>query len=277
MVVGDAMVDVVVRPLEPLRLHSDTASDIRLGRGGSGANIAMAMARAGHDVTFVGAVGDDVAGEVFARALEISGVKGRLEVTKLPTGVVVSLVEKTGERSMLTYRGANAQLSEHHLLPLVSGVDHVHVSGYLVLDPRRRGLTEHVLAKSHESGATTSVDACSLGPLADMGRDAFFDVVTGVEYFFANADEAAMLGGIDQLASHFGEVAVTQGASGASVAAGSTRTRRPALGVEVIDTTGAGDAFTGAYLAERLRPASIDVALSEALRASADVVGTLGA
>ena len=64
LVLGDAMVDVVVRALEPVHITSDTASKVRLGRGGSAANIAVELAL-DHRVAFVGAVGHDAAGEVF--------------------------------------------------------------------------------------------------------------------------------------------------------------------------------------------------------------------
>ena len=78
VVVGDAMLDVVVRPSASVAPTSDTPSRVRVGRGGAAANLAVAIASAdpGLEVVYVAAVGDDAAGEIFRRELEESPVRG---------------------------------------------------------------------------------------------------------------------------------------------------------------------------------------------------------
>ena len=104
VVVGDAMLDVVVRPHGPVAETSDTRSRVRISRGGSAANLSVVLADE-HDVVYVGVVGDDVAGEMFIRDLEESGVGANLEMEHGPTGVVVAVVAPDGQRAMMTDRG----------------------------------------------------------------------------------------------------------------------------------------------------------------------------
>ena len=89
VVVGDAMLDVVTRPLESLALTSDTAASTHLGRGGSGANIAVAIASHGVDVTYVACVGDDTSGRMFADDLIQHGVRPRLQQDLARAGYTV--------------------------------------------------------------------------------------------------------------------------------------------------------------------------------------------
>jgi sugar/nucleoside kinase (ribokinase family) len=112
IVVGDVIVDVVVRPLGPFNRGSDTPSRIALTPGGSASNQAVALAAAGAQVHLVGVVGDDDLGRAAARALVLAGVQAHLRVALgHQTGVVVAVVDASGQRSMLTDRGANLRLA----------------------------------------------------------------------------------------------------------------------------------------------------------------------
>ncbi len=286
VVVGDAMLDVVVRALAPLAPASDTPSRVRVGRGGAAANLAVAIVTAdpGLDVVYVAAVGDDAAGEMFRRELDESGVSSRLELRRGDTGVVVALVGADGERSMMTDRGVNAQLSlEHVRAVLDEGVDHLHVSGYTVLDEASRGLVPELLGQARRRGATTSVDVCSAGPLREVGASVFVEAASAATMLFANEEEALELSGcreveraLADLAGQWDEVVVTRGARGAMVRRGETTISEPAVAGDAVDTTGAGDCATGTYLAARLGGAELSTSLKRAMRAAALVVEGLG-
>jgi sugar/nucleoside kinase (ribokinase family) len=112
----------------------------------------------------------------------------------------------------------------------------------------------------------------------------FRDAVAGADFVFANAEEALVLAGtadervaLDVLAATFGEVLVTRGAEGARAARGAERWSTPAQPAHVVDTTGAGDAATGTYLAARLDGLGVDVSLERAMVAGARAVESLGA
>ena len=294
IVVGDVMLDVVVRVVAPFAHASDTTSSITTSPGGAAANQSVAMARAGADVALVGAVGDDPIGDAAVGSLRAAGVDVRsLTRSSRPTGVVVALVEPDGQRSMLTDRGANLTLDEAAVDAaggrLVTGT-HVHVSGYCLLDEASRaaGLRALELARAH--GASTSVDASSATPILAVGPDQFLSWVRGADYFFCNLLEAAVLTAskdattsASALARHAAEVLVTLGADGAVVVTRDGVVRRAGQSTaapaafDVDDTIGAGDSFTAAYLVSRLR--GLDVAASLALGAAAasDAVTRRGA
>lgn len=283
VVLGDAMLDVVVRPDEPIAPTSDTRSQIHFGRGGSAANLAVALGPE-HDVTFVGVVGDDEPGEMFARDLLEAGVGAELQVVQGSTGVVVAIVAADGARAMMTDRGVNPLLSMDTVRDaLAAPFDHLHVSGYTILDERTREVAAAALELARSRGASTSVDVCSVGPLAKIGVAAFLGATRRVSMLFANEEESLLLTGeLDArsagraLLAQADEVVVTRGAAGAVALRGEQVVARPSLHVEVVDTTGAGDAATGAYLAARLSGADCGDALEHAMRRASAVLGGLG-
>jgi sugar/nucleoside kinase (ribokinase family) len=285
VVVGDVMLDVVVRPEGPLAPTSDTPSRIRVARGGSGANVAVALRASGHRVYYVGAAGDDAARDSFVASLDESDVASSIEVVSRSTGTVVVLVAEDGQRMMLTDRGANQLLSEDFVAEhLEVPFDHLHVSGYLLLDLATRNLAEHTLMKAQEFGRSTSIDVCSVGPLLDVTPEVFLRAASYASQLFANEEEALALtstddveSALEMLATRFSEVIITKGARGAIGARGDERFRAEGLGVEVVDTTGAGDAATGTYLGARLHGERPSEALANAMVAASSVVGTLGA
>lgn len=284
VVVGDVMLDVVVKPHGEIAPTSDTPSNIRLSRGGSAANMAVALSQAGHDVTYVGAAGDDAAAQLFTDDLTIAGVHANLQIGTSSTGIVVALVGGDGQRAMLTDRGANSLLStEHVLLALDEPFDHLHVSGYSVLDVRTRVVGVAALGKARALGRTTSVDVCSVAPLRDVTPELFMTTADNVTCLFANEEEAQVLAdttstdeAVVLLASRFNEVVVTRGAGGAVARKDGVTFSATSSSDAVVDTTGAGDAATGAYLAVRLGDGSIDEGLAAAMEAASVVVRGLG-
>ena len=218
------MLDVIVKPHTVINPTSDTPSSVRLRRGGSGANLAVALSQGGHDVTYIGASGDDVTARVFVDDLVDEGVAAALERGISATGVVVSLVGADGQRAMLTDRGANASLSSDHVRrQLAEPFDHLHVSGYTMLDEHSRAVGVDALHRASALGATTSIDVCSVGPLFAMTPQVFLDCAAGATFLFANEEESLALAtttdvtsALDHLAIEFSEVVVTRGANGAS-------------------------------------------------------------
>jgi sugar/nucleoside kinase (ribokinase family) len=284
VVIGDVMLDVSVQPTRNVAPTSDTPSNVSLGRGGSGANVAVALAHYGHEVIYVGVVGNDFAGQLFADELVQSGVTPQLIAGAGPTGVVVSLVAPDGQRAMMTDRGVNDQLTVDHVATVLEEpLDHLHLSGYTLLDDVTRPIGTAALDMARSKGATTSVDVCSVGPLAQVGVPVFLEAAMPISMLFANGEEAMLLTGerdartaAIELSPSFDEVLVTLGREGALAAKAGTLHHEASHSVDVLDTTGAGDAASGAYLANRLSGASIDDSLVAAMDAAAVVVRGLG-
>ena len=287
LVVGDAMLDVVVRPVGRWAPTSDTPALVRVGRGGSAANFAVAVRRAAPsdlEVMFLGVAGNDAAAQIVRGDLESVGVVARLSGVEGDTGVVVALVDRTGQRAMMTQRGVNAQLTFADVAPMIdSSLAHVHVSGYTVLEERTRHLVPRIIAAASAEGATTSVDVCSVGPLRQVGAENFTTAAGAADVLFANEEEALELSStrdvdaaLEELGHQWSEVVVTLGARGVRARHDATTYTALANVEDVVDTTGAGDSASGTYLAYRLGGADVQTSLQRAMTAAARVVRALG-
>ncbi|MFF5443753.1 carbohydrate kinase family protein [Streptomyces sp. NPDC012888] len=289
LVVGDVVTDVVAVHPEPLAPATDTAARIRTLPGGAGANAACWAAHSGRArVGLLARVGAESA-DWHERALRAAGVSPRLVVDPdEPTGTVVALVGGDAERTFLTDSGAALRLSPADWSPaLLDGVDHLHLSGYLFFARSSRELAGVALREARARGVPVSVDPASAGFLRRLGVERFLDCVAGADVLLPNEDEARLLGGLPgsapvgraaaRLSRRVPLVVVTRGPAGALVAEGGAVTAEvPAEPARAVDTTGAGDAFTGGFLAARLAGAGAADAARAGCRAGALAVTRLG-
>jgi sugar/nucleoside kinase (ribokinase family) len=286
VVIGDVATDVVVVLAGEPAPGSDRPADIRTRGGGAGANVAFHLAGLGVPVSLAGCVGDDAAATGLRAELATAGVRLALRtVAGSATGTIVSLVEPGGQRSMLADRAANLALQPADVPPLAPG-GHLHLSGYTLLDPGPRTAGLAALSAAAAAGCTVSVDPASTGPLSRYGVDRWLEDTAPATVLLPNADEARLLTGCADvadaaraLARRHAVVAVTLGADGALWASGDVLVHRPAHPTDVLDTTGAGDAFAAGVLAAWLAapPAPPTDALDAGLSLAADVVRRPGA
>ncbi|GAA3035390.1 carbohydrate kinase family protein [Streptomyces glomeratus] len=288
LVIGDVVTDVVARHRGPLASGTDTAAVIRTLPGGAGANVACWAAHWGcPDVRLLGRVGADTAAW-HERELAGSGVRPRLVVdTQAATGTVICLVDgsASAERTFLTDSGACLRLDPGDWSDaFLDGVARLHLSGYLLFSETSRGLVRVVLTAARTRGVPVSLDPASAGFLADLGVGRFLTLAEGVDVLLPSRDEACLLTGLPdpgdaaaKLSRHVPLVVAKLGEDGALVAAsGTVRARIPALPATPRDTTGAGDAFTGAFLAALLAGAEPEEATVEGCRAGAKAVEKVG-
>ena len=289
-VVGDLMVDVVAALPGPLAHGSDTPARISHHQGGSGANVAAWLAAAGAEVAFAGRAGADPLGDAAVAAL--AGVTLAVERDpERPTGTCIVLVHPGGERTMVPDAGANDALE----LPELPQGAHLHLTGYTLLREGSRPAALRALELARERGVPVSVDPSSAAPLATAAG--FLDWVAGAALLLPNADEARVLTGeadperaacalarraVERSASgrsfhRSTEVVVTLGAGGALWSDGSRVLRAGADAAEVIDSTGAGDAFAAGLLAARAAGAEPAEQLAAGCALAARAVGVRGA
>ena len=282
VVLGDVMVDVVTRLSGPVAPGSDSPARVAFEGGGQAANTAAWLALAGARVALVARVGDDPAGRAAAAELQALGVDVRFAVDEeRPTGTCVVLVAADGERTMFPDPGANDALAADGLPDdlLVAG-DHLHVAGYALLRDGSRDAALSAIERAVAVGMSTSVDPSSAallsGGLQRLGK--------GVELLLPNLLEARALAAVEDpadaaraLAESIPEVVVTLGEEGALWSDGADVVRVAAEPAEVVDTTGAGDAFAAGLLAARLRGAGTEEALRAGCALAARAVGSTGA
>jgi sugar/nucleoside kinase (ribokinase family) len=282
------MVDVIAKMSAPLARDSDTPSTVTTHGGGSAANVAAWLAALGVRTTFVGCVGEDALGRAGLAAMADAGIDvSRLVVDDTrETGTCVVLVEPGGRRSMLPDPGANDALVPGDLVgSLFRPGRHLHLSGYTLLRDGSRDAGLVAVTRALEVGMTVSVDPSSAALLDAVGAPAFLQWTQGVSLLLPNIDEALALTRAStvteaaaELATSYGEVVVTLGEHGALWQNGFITATAPAeRNADVIDTTGAGDAFAAGFLASWLLHPEPETALASGNRLAAQAIGKVGA
>lgn len=285
LVVGDTITDIIVMPEGPMVRGSDRRAIIRSKPGGSAANHAVWLGRLGMDVTFVSRVAAadlDKTAAYFASR----NVDARLAAdTELPSGVLISIVDSDGERSFLTDRGANLNLSAADLpTSLLDRVKLLVVSGYCLFTEGPRAAVSALLREARERKIATAVDPASVGFLREVGPESFLKWTQGTGTIFANLDEALELTGsvdinlqMQTLGRFYDRVVLKRGVAGAAVGGRKgVALSMPAPLSDVIDTTGAGDAFAAAFLSSELKGQPLEACLKAGIAAGSEAVATIG-
>ncbi len=282
VVLGDALLDILVAPVQPVVAGGDVPATIRMGPGGQGANVAVRLARRGADVTLECGLADDPAGAFIRAALEAEGI-GLAAVDVERSGTVVVLLAPDADRSMLSHRPdlAGALAASPH-----AGDDAAWwvVSGYVLLEAGGADLAARVAGRE----TRRAILGCSLRP---HQASAWAAAATAAEptLMVLNRDEATtIVGGPPSpiaVAERFGCLAVVTGRDGAEAAVpgGAPSVTVPSVPAEAVDATGAGDAFAAALI-HRLSAAAwppdapdLTAALVDAAALAAAVTGVYGA
>jgi sugar/nucleoside kinase (ribokinase family) len=285
LVIGDVITDIIAIPEGPIVRGSDRRAKIRSRPGGSAANLAVWLGSLGVPVTFAGRVASaDV--EAQSAHFRARGVTPFLAAdAELPSGVLISIVDADGERSFLTDRGANLNLDLADLpLDLLEGVSVLAVSGYCFFADKPRMAVMALMQAARERKIATIVDPASVGFLREVGREGFLRWAQGTGTIFANLDEALELTGssdpnlqMQTLGRFFDRVVLKRGAAGAALGGRKGVTLSlPAPQSDVIDSTGAGDAFAAAFIAAELKGGTSEACLAAGIAAGARSVATIG-
>lgn len=281
-VLGSANADLVL-PVRRLPAPGETvlAGPRRGGPGGKGLNQAVAAARAGATTAFVATVGQDAEADLVRRVLDAEGITPVLTRVSAPTGLAVVLLDAHGENSIVVAPGANA-------VPTAAtddALDAVRRSSVLLMQLEvPLSLVTQAAATAREAGVQVMLNAA---PAIDIHADAF----ANVDVLVVNEGEALDVAGtatgveIKDLDSAMAvlltlvpSVVVTRGAAGADYRhRDGTSLHEPAPQVAVVDTTAAGDTFTGYLAAAMSAGSSVTDALRLACAAGALCVGRDGA
>jgi sugar/nucleoside kinase (ribokinase family) len=291
VVCGDVINDVLVKPAGEIAPGSDTPSAIRACPGGAAAGQAAWMAHLGAQVTFAGRVGA-LDAEYHRWELARFGVDAHLaEDDQAGTGTIVIMVAPDGERTMFTDRGANLRLRRSDFpVGLLNGAAVLHLTGYTFFEPALLEVALWLLEQARSRDLAVTIDPASAAFLARLEPGAFLRWTEGAAVCFPNRDEAAVLAGeadpvtmAARLTRHYGLVLLKLGADGCLLAVpGEAPVRIPAHPVQARDSTGAGDAFCGAFMSRWLaagpdpQAADLVAAAEFAARIAASVVTRLG-
>ena len=235
VVLGDALLDVVVRPAASPRAGADVPATIGVGAGGQGANVAVRLARRGVVTELVSGLGDDPAAELVRGALAADGV--RLHVVPVDaTGTVVILLDRDGERTMLSHRAPFSHGVDVETLP---ASDWTVVSGYVLLEAD----VDRLAAALASRRGRRALLGCAV-PDAALAAWTAASMALRPDLAILNRDEASAVAA----ATGAGVLVVTD-ADGALATIGRDEVHvQAAAGPPALDTTGAGDAFAATLI-----------------------------
>ena len=286
--IGDVMLDVVTKiavlPSE-INYGSDTASEISTHGGGAAANVASWLTRTNAQATIVGHVGDDAAGAALISEFDALGVHHEnLMVSGARSGVVVVLVDPTGERTMFPDNGANSGL---HIgdLPDISGFDAVYISGYSPLDPQSLAGVKEMITKIRTASIPIFFDPASVGAMKEVDINEVKSWLPSMNVLLLNEEEAIYLTGesdleraLDALLVSCETVVIKRGSHGSiGKSRGSDSVSLAAHDATVIDTTGAGDSFAAGFISHFSSHGDLTRSLMAGAEIAAQCVAIIGA
>lgn len=244
-ILGSLNMDLVVYLARyPNKGETIKGHSFRTGAGGKGLNQAIAASKLGGHVHFLGAVGHDIFGEAMKKQLLTYGVDISSVATRETISSGVALIEVCqGENEIALDLGANETISEKEIDAFLANAK----AGDLFLTQGENNIDalEKSLQKAHQKGLVTLLNPAP-------ANVAMKDSLLNTDYILPNETEAALLTGtsdLDLAAKRLGvpSVVVTLGGKGYFVHNKNESYQRLPIKVDVIDTTGAGDAFCGAF------------------------------
>jgi sugar/nucleoside kinase (ribokinase family) len=288
-VFGNATLDTLCYPVDDVPRHQSIPFERAIvAPGGCGSNTAIGLCALGVPTALVARIGTDDAAVLVEQYWERVGLNTRFvrRVTDVQTAVSVGLVDSDAQPRFIHTPGANATLTADDLdvsALATEGARFLHVGGYLVLPGvSGEGLGER-LAEARASGMLTSLDVAisrNKSKPADL-----WPCLPHVDFFFCNVREACFLTGEDDPQDAVRAlrdrgvwaVVLKLGAEGCRIESVDLNEYIPGLPAEVVDTTGAGDAFAAGFVASMLRDDDPIEACRAGNAAGARMVSVFGA
>jgi sugar/nucleoside kinase (ribokinase family) len=255
---GVHVLDVLVRPVEaiPEGQGGTLVEEIRITAAGSAGGTALTLAKLGAKTSSAGAIGSDAVGDMLTGLLESGGIDTSHLVRRddVQTSATVLPIRHNGERPALHVIGANGTYGPDDApWDAIAASTHLHLGA-----PEFMGgeAAAKILSFARENGVTTSADILAPGDQAADLIDWIAPAFGELDYLLPNDEQVLGLSGEDDLAAGcralvrrgVGCVVATQGAEGAIMVDEEGSESVPAFEVDVVDTTGCGDAFSAGFL-----------------------------
>jgi sugar/nucleoside kinase (ribokinase family) len=253
---GVHVLDVLVRPVEaiPEGQGATLVDDIRMTAAGTAGGTALTLAKLGASVSSAGAIGSDPTGDMLVQLLGAAGIDTRFLVRRTDTLTSASVlpIRPNGDRPSLHLLGANITYGPDDVpWDAIAEANHLHLGG-----PELIGVdtATRVLSYAKEHGVVTSVDLLAPGALGSFEQ--IESVLPYVDHMLPNEDQVlgftgeqdVVAGAKKLLAAGAGLVAVTRGGDGALLVTPEGSEKVPAFAIDVVDTTGCGDAFSAGFV-----------------------------
>ncbi len=253
--------------------------------GGSACNTLVALASFGASTFFSGKVADDDDGKHFINDLVEAGVMFHSAAPEQGiTGKCLVMVTDDAERTLNTFLGASELLSGKEIdLEALLESEWLYIEGYLLTDDARTSLVSDVVSKAKSAGVKVALSLSDPFVAQIFGDNLRIVIDDGIDLIFCNRDECLAFANTEStdeafkvLANSAKMLAITDGASGATVFDGRTMTKVPGVPTIAIDTNGAGDMFAGAFLYAVIAGRDLKWAAELANESAARIVGQFG-
>ncbi len=272
LVIGSSNMDMVIAvPHLPAPGETVLGGEFRQVMGGKGANQAVAAARAGAEVTFITALGDDDLGRTSADRLRSEGINlcHAIHAPDTPNGVAFILVGEGGENLIAVAAGANSALSPAHIQATETAFEDAQVVLLQLEIPMETVLATVALARSY--GCKVLLNPA---PMPEGGLPA--ELLAQVDVFTPNEGELLAMEHTTSLEEAARRalaqgpklVVTTKGAEGAHAFTAEGEVSVPAIEVAPIDTVGAGDCFAGTLAVALAEGQQLEAALRFAVTAA---------
>lgn len=265
MVIGDFAWDVLIRTNSKLFPGGDVFGEISFSPGGSAANTAVWAVRCGLKTSFTGKVGRDRFGTMAKENLQQEKIDAYLVFTDAhQTASVAVWIDQEGERSTVFGQGADYYLLESELpVQKIKRVNHLHLTAWSLFTDPPRSAAFRAAKLVKEAGGTVSLDPASFQMIEKVGKERCLEYFKEIpiDLFFPNIAEGSLLSGeqlpekiICKLAELFpySIIILKLGSNGILIRSDNKSIHVETTVDSVIDSTGAGDSFAGAFLAKYL-------------------------
>lgn len=220
--------------------------------GGSASNTIVGLANLNVETGFLGRIGTDFYGTYYKEDLMKHRVTSHLTEVNEASGVASTFISKDGERTFGTYLGAAALLHADELdANDFKGYDYFYIEGYLV---QSHDLIKKAIVLAKEAGAKIILDMASYN-VVEANRDFLLEIIPQyVDIVFANEEEAKALFDLEpeiavsEIAKQVDIAIVKTGEKGSWIQQGDEKVFVPALKVNCVDTTGAGDLYAAGFI-----------------------------
>ncbi len=291
VVFGNVTLDILCSPVNEVPRHESIAFDqVIVSPGGCGSNTAIGLASSGIPTGIIARTGNDDAADLLFHYWQRVGVDPRFvhRATDLPTGTSVGLIDSDFQPRFIHTSGANRQLTAEAIEPptlAAAGIRFFYIAGFFVLPNLFEQVAEK-LAALRQLGITTTLDVVFNVRMDDPRlRNVLWAAMPHLDHFLANQHEAFRLTGQEEPQAAAANlrrrgaraVIIKLGARGCYAASPSFTGIIPGEAIQVLDTTGAGDAFAAGFIAALARGQDLQTACQAGNRAGARICTRLGA
>ncbi len=252
-----------------------------LTSGGSAANTIHGLAKLGIETGFIGKIGKDELGSFFRTDLERQNITPILFESDTASGKAIALVSEDSERTFATYLGAAVELTAQEInKDIFNGYDIFHIEGYLV---QNHELIEKAVKTAKECGLTVSLDLAAYNVVTENLEFLQRIIKDYVDIVFANEEEAKAFTGLapeealNKIASICDIAVVKIGKQGSLIKQGNEQTHVDIIGIEAVDTTGAGDLYASGFLGGLIQNKDLNTCGKMGSLLSGKVIENMGA